>query len=256
MPEIRLELEPHGAAGRVARVTIMNAAKANCLNLDLTTRLRDRFRDLGRMDDLRLAVLTGAGARAFIGGADITELNALDAASGRRFITTLHQAATAIRDLAVPVIARINGWCLGAGMEVAAACDLRVAADDAWMGMPEVKVGVPSVIEAALLPRLIGWGKTAELVLTGEPMDARTAARVGYLQKVVARTDLDRAVEAWVASILAAGPRAVRRQKALMRRWEELPLDAAIAAGIESFAEAYQGDEPGRMTAAFMSRRR
>src|SRR5439155_144470 len=96
----------------------------------------------------------------------------------------LHGVIAAIRTIPVPVIARINGYCLGAGPEVAAGCDLRVASDNAFFGMPEVKVGIPSVIEAALLPRLIGWGATAELVLLGENIDAAEALRIGLVSKV------------------------------------------------------------------------
>src|SRR5438045_9453273 len=97
---------------------------------------------------------------------------ALDKSSARGFIARLHAASAALRQLPVPVIARINGYCLGAGLEIAASCDLRVAADHSTFGMPEVRVGIPSVIEAALLPCLIGWGKAAELIYTGESVSA------------------------------------------------------------------------------------
>src|SRR6185503_218248 len=112
----------------------------------------------------RVVVLTGAGERAFIGGADINEMAELDEESARVFISQLHEACAALRNLPVPVIARISGYCLGAGLEIAASCDLRVAADHSTFGMPEVRVGIPSVIEAALLPRLIGWGMAARLI--------------------------------------------------------------------------------------------
>jgi enoyl-CoA hydratase len=168
----------------------------------------------------------------------------------------LHHAIAAIRDLPVPVIARINGYCLGAGLELAAACDLRLASENAVFGMPEVKVGMPSVIEAALLPRLIGWGQTGRLLLLGENIDAAEALKIGLVEKVVAPAALDRAVEAWLDAILAAGPKAVRIQKALMREWERLPLDAAIEAGITSFRAGFSGDEPRRMLTSFLERRR
>src|SRR5207237_3874804 len=109
--------------------------------------------------------------------------------------------------------------------------------------MPEVKVGMPSVIEAALLPRLIGVGRAAELVLLGENIDAARALAIGLVEKVVPTTELDAAVEAWLASIVAAGAQAVRLQKALMRQWEKLPLDAAITAGIASFRTSFAGGE-------------
>ncbi len=147
----------------------------------------------------------------------------------------------------MPVIARVNGWCLGAGLEVMAACDMRVASDNAMFGMPEVKVGLPSVVEAALLPQLIGWGKTRLFLYTGDNIDATTALSWGLVEKVVAPADLDAAVEAWVRSIVESGPRAIRLQKELIREWEAMPVSDAIQAGIRSISRAYESDEPGRM---------
>ena len=116
------------------------------------------------------------------------------------------------------MIARVNGYALGAGLEVAAACDLRIASSNAVFGMPEVKVGIPSVVEAALLPGLIGWGRTRELLLFGENIDAATALAWGLVEQVVAPDALDAAVEARLASLLGAGPQAVRLQKKLIRQ--------------------------------------
>src|SRR6185437_2626707 len=121
------------------------------------------------------------------------------------------------RHLPVPVIARIEGYALGAGLEVAVACDLRVASTQAQFGMPEVKVGIPSVVEAALIPGLIGFGRARELLMLGEVIDAETALRWGLVERVVESAALDREVEQIVAALLAAGLRALRLQKALMR---------------------------------------
>src|SRR5439155_1086231 len=117
--------------------------------------------------ELRLVIVTGAGERAFVGGADINELAALDTDSAREFITLVHRCCDGFHRLPVPVIARIDGYALGAGLELAAACDLRVASNRAVFGMPEVRVGIPSVVEAALLPQLIGYGRARRLLLTG-----------------------------------------------------------------------------------------
>jgi enoyl-CoA hydratase/carnithine racemase len=111
-------------------------------------------------------------------------------------------------------------------------------------------------MEAALLPALVGWGKAAELVLTGDIFDARQASEFGFLQKVVPAAELDAAVEKWVASILVSGPRAVRLQKKLMRDWERLPLDEAIQAGIRACADAHRTDEPKRLMQAFLDRKK
>jgi enoyl-CoA hydratase/carnithine racemase len=244
------------SGGRIAQVTIERRAKLNALDPATIRALTAAARSLAKDPDLRAVMVTGAGDRAFIGGADVDTMAGLDAARAEAFITELHHAIAAIRDLPVPVIARINGYCLGAGLELAAACDLRLASENAVFGMPEVKVGMPSVIEAALLPRLIGWGQTGRLLLLGENIDAAEALKIGLVEKVVAPAALDRAVEAWLDAILAAGPKAVRIQKALMREWERLPLDAAIEAGITSFRAGFSGDEPRRMLTSFLERRR
>lgn len=241
--------------GRVATVTVDYQPRLNILDRGRSERLRDAFLELADDEELRVAVLTGAGDRAFIGGADINEMVALDPESAESFIRTLHEACQAIRDLPVPVIAAIRGYCLGAGLEVAAACDLRVAADDASFGMPEVAVGIPSVIEAALLPTLIGWGRTRELVYTGGRWTAAQASAAGLLERVTPSGNLDAAVEEWVTAIVTNGPRAIRAQKALLRRWEALPLDQAIEAGIHTFAESYQSDEPATYMRRFLDRR-
>jgi enoyl-CoA hydratase len=180
----------------------------------------------------------------------------LDVTSARAFITRVHRCCEVLRDLPVPVIARIDGYTLGAGLELAAACDLRVATDNAQFGMPEVRLGMPSVVEAVLLPTLVGWGHARELLLLGEIITAQEAARWGLIERVVPADGLDRAVERWIQAVLLAEPRAVRLQKSLIRRWETLPLDAAIQAGIDSFVTAFASDAPNRAIAKFRARRK
>jgi enoyl-CoA hydratase/carnithine racemase len=150
-----------------------------------------------------------------------------------------------VRSLPVPVIARINGHALGAGLELAASCDLRVAAEGATFGMPEVRLGVPSVVEAALLPGLVGWTKAREMMLLGETFGAAEALAMGLVTAVVPARGLNAAVEKLIAALLASPPNALRLQKALMRRWENLPMKDAITAGADMFGQAYLTDEPG-----------
>jgi enoyl-CoA hydratase len=254
-PRIDLRVEERGAAGRIARLTIDRQAKLNVLNRALIAELGDKLEALAGDDGLRAVVLTGAGARAFIGGADIGDMAALDQEGAREFITLLHRACAAVRRLPVPVIARIRGYALGAGLEVAAACDLRIAEEDARFGMPEVKVGIPSVIEAALLPSLIGWGRTRRLLFTGDTISAAEAEHWGLIEWRVPAAALDNVVEQVLSAILACGPEAIRLQKALIREWEDLPLSHAIERGVARFAEAYGTDEPRRMMQAFLTGR-
>ena len=242
--------------GSVPVVTVDNRRKLNTLNSALMRDFIAQVEALGARDDLRALVLTGAGDTAFIGGASIDEMATMGRAGAEAFITLVHKTCDCLRQLPVPVIARIDGYALGAGLEVAVSCDLRDATSRAKFGMPEVKVGLPSVVEAALIPKLIGWGRARELLLTGDTIDAETALRWGLVERVVAPQELDREVDKIIASLLAAGPQAVRSQKRLMREWENLPTDRAIAAGIDALVRALDTDEPERLLGAFLKRKR
>jgi enoyl-CoA hydratase len=244
------------AVGTVAFLTVDNRAKLNTLDRALMTEFIAAVEALGAREDLRALVLSGAGDKAFIGGASIPEMAALNRDTARDFITLVHRTCDCLRRLPVPVIARIDGYALGAGLEAAVSCDLRVATTRAKFGMPETKVGIPSVVEAALIPQLIGYGRARELLMLGEIIDADTALRWGLVERVVAPEKLDAEVEKVVAALLSAGPQAVRSQKALMQQWEKLPTDKAIQAGIEAFARAFDTDEPARMLSAFAKRKR
>lgn len=240
----------------VAVLTIDNPAKLNTLNTAVMNDLIAAAEQLATDRGLRAVILRGAGDRAFIGGADIGEMVNLDAGSARAFITLVHRSCDVFRRMPVPVIARIDGWTLGAGLEVAAACDMRIASDGSKFGMPEVRVGLPSVVEAALLPGLIGWGRTRRLLLTGEVIDAATALAWGFVEQVAPSDELDGAVERLLDGILASGPRAVRLQKALIEDWEAMTVDAAIQHGIDGFVDAWASDEPRLMMQSFLQRQR
>ncbi len=153
--------------------------RINVFGRELIEALTAEFVRLAEDDDLRLAILIGGIGQAFNMGADVKEMAAIaDADDAVAFITSLHNLCQSIRDLPVPVIARIEGHCLGGGLEVAASSDLRIASEDSMFGMPEGRLGLPSVIEAALLPSLIGWGKTRELLYTGDTIDSSGALRI------------------------------------------------------------------------------
>jgi enoyl-CoA hydratase/carnithine racemase len=244
------------AGGTVAFLTVDNRAKLNTLDRALMTDFIGKVETLTSRDDLRALVLRGAGEKAFIGGASIPEMAALIPDTARDFITVVHQTCDCLRRLPVPVIAAIDGYALGAGLEVAVSCDLRVATRRAKFGMPETKVGIPSVVEAALIPHLIGFGRARELLMLGEIIDAETALNWGLVERVVEPAALDTEVEMILTALFAAGAQAVRSQKALMQQWETLPTDKAIQAGIDAFARAFETDEPTRMLSAFAQRKR
>jgi len=248
---IQVQIDPRG----IGWLTIAHETKLNTLNSELMESFVSTLNELEEIPHLRAVVLTGAGSRAFIGGADIDEMAGLSAATARDFITRVHKCCEVIRDLPVPVIARINGWTLGAGLEVAAACDLRIAVEGARFGMPEVKLGIPSVVEAALLPGLVGWGRTREMLLLGETFGAAEALAWGLVERVVAEAELEGAIETWLTALLSAEPEAVALQKALIRKWEDLPMKAAISAGIDAFEAAWTTEAPAREMARFQRER-
>src|SRR5438876_6129316 len=233
---------------------ILDRPPLNLLDPELIDALRTTFTGLAADPSVRVAVLTGRG-RAFTAGMNVHVLHDLDVPRAKTLITALHAAIESVHHAPFPVLAGVNGHCLGAGFELALACDLRIAASGATFGLPEVRVGVPSVIEAALLPGLVGPGRAAELLLTGEAIDAARAEAWGLINQVVPAVELTPTVEALVAKILAAGPTAVRLQKELMLRWRYSDLGTAIRYGINAFAAAYASGEPAEGAAAFLAKR-
>lgn len=250
---VRLETREQG---HVAYVTVNNPERRNVLGIAGKKALTETFKQLAKDKKLRVAVLSGAGDRSFIAGADLAEMKDLDAKGAKEEHTWTHRACDAIRTLPVPVIARINGYCFGAGMELAASCDMRIGVTTAKFGMPEVRFGIPSGMQACLLPQLIGWGKTRELVYTGSHIDAAEAWWCGFLENVVAPERLDDGVEQWVSAIATAGPRAIRLQKKLVQDWEKMTISQAIQAGIRACVDARKTDEPRQLMAAFLESRK
>lgn len=255
----------HSPDNKIATLTIKNPAKLNIINSALLSQLQKTCEQLSKEPGLRVVVLTGGkviGGKApsFIGGADITEMIKLSSsAEARSFILQIHDACQALRDMPVPVIARIDGFCLGAGLEIAAACDLRIATASSTFGMPEVKVGIPSVVEAALLPSLIGMGRTRRLLYLAENITAPEAERWGLVEKVVEdQQALDDTVQEWTARLVDMGPKAIQSQKSLIRKWEECSVEDGIMAGVEAYAQAFKdgGKEPKAYMGQFVNRKR
>jgi enoyl-CoA hydratase len=253
-------LNPHCGVTRdsrgVVHLTICNAGSLNILGTTVIKALREGVGALAADRQIRVLVLAGESQKSMIGGADIKEMATFDQASAETFISGFGDFIEAVRLFPAPVIARMPGWSLGGGLEVAAACDFRVAANDAKFGMPEVLVGIPSVIHAALLPRLIGWARARWLVLTAENIDATTALSWGLVDVVAAEGMLDREVEKLVNTLLRCGPEALRIQKDLLRQWERLPLKESIDVSIKAFGQSFLTDEPKRLMQGFVNRKR
>jgi enoyl-CoA hydratase/carnithine racemase len=253
-------LNPHCGIDRdsrgVVRLTICGAGPLNILGSTVINHVREGIEALAADRDIRVLVIAGQSQKSMIGGADIKEMAALDQRSAETFISGLRALCDAPRHFPAPVIARIPGWSLGGGLEFAAACDFRVAAHDAKFAMPEVKVGIPSVIQAALLPRLIGWGRARWLIMTAATIDAPTALNWGLVDAVAPEGTLDAEVDKLVEALLACGPEALRSQKAMLRQWEELPLKESMDLSVGVFGEAYLTGEPQRLMADFINRKR
>jgi enoyl-CoA hydratase/carnithine racemase len=239
----------------ITTITINRPHRANALNRGVVRELKQAVEATYDLPETRVVVITGAGDRAFAGGADLHELASLDVLKGEQFIRAVHEAFKAIREHPAPVIAAVNGHALGAGLELVMSCDIAIAAENAQLGMPEVKVGLPSVIECALMPHLIGLMRTRELLLTGDNIDAREACRIGLVNQVVPLTELPAAVRRMADRLSSNGPRALKLQKELINRWLNLPMDEAIEAGIKSLATAYATEAPQRAIEAFWAQR-
>lgn len=243
------------AGGEVAWITLLHEGKMNAMGTGMMNALMRILSDLEGRADLRVAILSGAGSRAFVGGAFVPEMHALDAKGSRAFIHRLHLVLQAVRQCPVPVIARVTGYCLGAGTDLAAACDFRVADTTAVFGMPEVRVGMPAVIEAALLPMIIGWGRTREMLMTGATYSAAQGRDMGFFETVCDEGGIDATVDEKINQIFAGGAQAVRAQKRLINAWEErFPADS-ILLGLDYMERAFETGEPQRMMEPLVKRR-
>ncbi|MBV7485102.1 enoyl-CoA hydratase [Bordetella sp. BOR01] len=236
----------------VGTLEIREAGKLNILSSAVVESLIGMLAHIDRRDDVKVLVLRGAQEKAFVAGSDIKEMAFFDHAAAIAYIDRLRQLCDGVRLLRIPVIARIPGWCLGGGMELALSCDLRIASDQAHMGMPEVKVGVPSIIHAALLPRLIGKARANWMLLTGEVADAKQAESWGLLDRVVPAATLDAEVDRIASMLAGLGQGALAQQKRLLREWEDEPLDVSLQNGVLEFGAAFDTGEPGRYMRAFL----
>lgn len=238
----------------VATVELVNAKSMNILGSAAIRQLTEEFRAIASDPDVRVAVFRGSGDKAFIGGADIGEMVALDRAAAETFIRSLAGLCEAVRSCPVPVIARLSGWCLGGGLEVALSCDLRVAAASAQFGMPEIAIGIPSVIHSALLPAMIGASRTAWLLLSGTTIGADRAERWGIVHEVVPESGLDQRIADLARTLSRYGPHVVRQQKRLLTKWHDMPSRSAIEDSIEQFGLAFLTGEPQQHMTDFLER--
>lgn len=241
----------------ISRVTLNRPDKMNPFFRETLIELQEAFSHLNIDSTVRVVVLTGSG-KTFAGGADLNVLaNAQSLWDARAYLTLLYETFGVVERLAQPVIAAVNGLCFGAGPELVAACDFAIAAHSARFSMPEVALGLPSVIQAALFPRYASLGRIREWLYTGDEIDAHEAERWGLVNRVVADEALQAEALRTARKITRNSALAVRLQKELInRRWLRTDLETAMLDSIELASLPFSTGEPQRLVRAFVAARR
>lgn len=218
-------------------LTINRPEKLNAISNELISELKNLLDEIEKDEELRVLIITGAGDKAFVAGADIKELVDRDARLGRKVSQERQEIFSRIENLPVPVIAAVNGYALGGGLELALACSLRICSEKAQFGAPEVKLGIiPGDGGTQRLPRQVGLGRAMELILTGDFIDAQEAYRIGLVNKVFPQEELmEKAIEL-AKKIASRPPLAVRFAKEAVNRSQD--GDAASGFALESYLHA------------------
>ena len=240
----------------IAYVTVNRPKVLNALNGATIEELRAAFHELKQDALIRVVILTGAGEKAFVAGADIGELAERDPVSGKEFAHRGQNVFNLIENLGKPVIACINGFALGGGCELALACTMRLASDNARLGQPEVKLGIiPGYGGTQRLPRLVGKGLAMQMVLTGEMITAQEAHRIGLVNEVTSATELIPRAEAIAAKIIANAPLAVQYTLEAVNKGMEMPLANGLFLETALFGVCCATEDKTEGTSAFLEKR-
>jgi enoyl-CoA hydratase len=243
--------------GAVTTVTINRPKVLNALNTETMDELRRAILEVRHDDGVRVVVLTGAGEKAFVAGADINELAVQAPAGGREHARRGQHVLDLIENLGKPSIAAINGFALGGGCELAMACTLRIAAETARLGQPEINLGlIPGYAGSQRLPRLVGKGRALELLLTGDPISAPEAWRIGLVNRVVPPADLMPEAKKLAAALAAKAPIAMRYIIDGVNRGLEMPLADAAIFEATLFGLVASTDDMREGTRAFLQKRK
>ena len=243
--------------GKVATITINRPKVMNALNTELASEIRDALSDAEADDDIRVIVITGAGDRAFCAGADIGELAVLNGIQARDFSLLAQSLTTVIERIRKPVVAKINGLCLGGGNEVAMSCDFRIASDKATFGQPEINLGIiPGMGGTQRLTRLIGRTNAIEMNMLGEMIPAAEAHRLGLVNKVVSAAELDKAVDELAEKLGAKGPLALGLVKLAVNNGMDMDLNRGLYYEAECFGTACGTEDAKEGMKAFIEKRK
>ena len=241
---------------RLATITLNRPEALNALNAKMLSELTMAFEHLSMAADVGVIILTGAGDKAFAAGADIKDMAGLNGMEMQRFAEKGRRLGDVMATCSKPILAAINGYALGGGCELALACDIRIASDRAKFGQPEVNIGIiPGFGGSQRLPRLVGAGWAAELVFTGDSIDAATAERIGLVNRVVPHDRLMAEARALASKILAKGPAAIALAKACLRAAQEMPLAAGLAFETSAFGLAGTTQDKEEGIRAFLEKR-
>jgi enoyl-CoA hydratase len=244
-------------ADGIGWITINRPDKLNALNRETVEELANAFAGLHDDAEVRVVILTGAGEKAFIAGADISELARLDYETGKKYALRGQEVTKLIENSRKPVIAAINGYALGGGTEFALACHIRIASENAKMGQPEVKLGIiPGYGGTQRLARLVGKGKALELILSGRTIDAREAKEIGLVNRVVPLSELTSSCEALAKEIIANAPLAVGYSIETVNKGLDLSLDDGLRLEADIFGRACSTEDSAEGTQAFLEKRK
>ena len=240
----------------IATLTVNRPPALNALNREVLEEMARVIREVRHDSSVRVLIVTGAGDRAFVAGADIAAMSKMSAADGLDFSRLGHRVMESFEDLPIPVVAAVNGFALGGGLELALACDLIVASEKARFGQPEINLGlIPGFGGTQRLPHRIGHNKARELVMTGEMFDAKTGLEWGLVNQVVAPAELMDAARKLAEKLASKSAFALRQAKAALRAAYTLEQDAGLRFEQQAFGVAFGSADRVEGTAAFVEKR-
>jgi enoyl-CoA hydratase len=243
--------------GSVAVVTIERPKALNALNHEAITELHDCFDGIAKDDSVRCVIITGGGEKAFVAGADIGEMAGLDETGGRKLSERGQALFFKIERLAQPVIAAVNGFALGGGCELAMACDIRLASENAKLGQPEVNLGIiPGYGGTQRLPRLVGPGMAMRLTLTGDIVNAAEAFRIGLVDEIYPAAELITKARELAQKVVSKGPLAIRAAKQAINAALDLDIDTGARREAELFGALFTSEDQKEGMKAFLEKRK